>query len=147
MSKRMKICALVLMIIIFTTTMGFSSSENEEEIVAKLVTERIDAMNLYYSSQINEYEAKQRLKAVESGILLEDDIENLHTYFRTDIEEVKTYTFDEIDVTSSDSDVICAKVSIDWAVEGLAGSEAFCCCYSVICENEGEGFKLVQFYG
>ena len=147
MSKKMKITALILTIIVFTTTMGFSSSDSEEDIVEELITERINAMDLYYESQINEFEAKERLRAVENGTLLDEDIDNLHTYFRTDIEEIKEFDFQDIEITSSDEDVICAQVKLGWNIEGTDGKEILSCSYSVICENDGSGFKLVQFYG
>ena len=71
----------------------------------------------------------ETLEEIETDLLKKEDMSNIDLYFRTDIEQVRGYSFEDVSVTLSDGEMICAKVTIKWNSEGLQGSEEFCHTY------------------
>lgn len=140
----MKVLA-VTAVIGLATAMA-SAGGDDEQIVEELISKRTDAMSRFYASEINLKEAETLLKETEKGLLLETDLENLKNYFRTDIEPVTEYHFVGIEFTEKEEDLLCADVTMDWETAGMEGSERTRAYYSVICEKEGDSFKLVQFF-
>lgn len=137
---------LVLCFLIFTTALAFAGGDDRKDVVVKLVSGRTDAMNGFYGSQISYWEAARQLREVETGRLLDEDIDRLKNYFRTDIEYIEDYEIKKVTFTESGEDMLCAVVEMDWQISGTGGIESLNHCYSVICEKEGDAFKLVQFF-
>jgi len=119
---------------------------NNQAIVKQLVMGRIDAMNRFYASEISYMEASAALRSVEAGHLLEEDSTSLRRYFRTDIEEIQTYTISRIELKDRTADFLCAEVDIQWNVTGLDGAETLENTYFAMCEKDGEKFKLTEFF-
>ena len=140
----MKVLAITA--IVGLATAMASGGRDEEQIVEELISKRTDAMSRFYASEIDLKEAETLLKETEKGSLLEKDIENLRSYFRTDIEPVIKYQFTEIEFTEKEEDLLCADVTMDWETGGMEKNEKIRTYYSVICEKEGDSFKLVQFF-
>ena len=140
----MKVLAITA--IVGLATAMASGGRDEEQIVEELISKRTDAMSRFYASEIDLKEAETLLKETEKGSLLEKDIENLRSYFRTDIEPVIKYQFTEIEFTEKEEDLLCADVTMDWETGGMEKNEKIRAYYSVICEKEGDSFKLVQFF-
>lgn len=145
MKKRRLVCiAAVSLIVIFTT--AFAIAGSEEAIVKSLICQRTDTLSGFYAGEIDREYAVEKIKSIETSHLMEEDLQNIDLYFRTDIEQVKKYSITRIDITQSDEDMICADVSIRWQSEGIQGKEEFNCNYSVICCKEENAYKLAQFF-
>ena len=114
--------------------------------MAELVKMRTDIMNGFFCGQISYYDALAQIKSVEKGRLLEEDILAMKEYFQTDIEEVNNYKIRDIEITNADENLVCAVVSVDWEVSGIAGKEKITEIYSVIMEKDEKSYKLVQFF-
>lgn len=119
---------------------------NEQTVIKHLLSARIDAMNQFYASEISYMEASAALRRVEAGHLLEEDSTSLRRYFRTDIEEIQTYTISRIELKDRTADFLCAEVDIQWNVTGLDGAETLKNTYFTMCEKDGEAFKLTEFF-
>ena len=89
---------------------------------------------------------------VESGRLLQEDLQAFHDYFQTDLDEIMDYRVTVPKVTYRDEEVITALVCVDWKTAGLPTEEAlhpvqeFSAYYSVIIEKVENSYKLVQFF-
>ena len=119
---------------------------HNQNIVRQLITVRIDAMNQFYASEVSYMEASAELRRVEAGHLLEEESTNLRRYFRTDIEEIQTYTISRIELKDHTDNLLSAEVDIRWNVTGLDGPEMFENTYFAMCEKDGEKFKLTEFF-
>ena len=119
---------------------------HNQNIVRQLITARIDAMNHFYASEVSYMEASAELRRVEAGQLLEEDSTNLRRYFRTDIEEIQTYTISRIELKDRTDNLLSAEVDIQWNVTGLDGPEMFENTYFAMCEKDGEKVKLTEFF-
>lgn len=124
----------------------FASARSEEEILKDIISARTDILNDFYSGRIEKEEAIERITAIEGDNLLQEDIENIEKYFRTDIERIKKYSFKNIVVTKSKENMICADVTMTWDTEGTGGEESYESMYDVICYKEEKSYKLVQFF-
>lgn len=133
-------CAVIVM----ATT--FASAESDEEIVRSLICHRTDVLADFYSGEIDKDQVIDALKSSETGDLLEEDLNNIYLFFRTDVEQVKDYEITDVTITESDEKIICAEASVMWESVGLSGEEKFLCTYSVICSKENNEYKLAQFF-
>ena len=124
----------------------FASARSDEEILMDIISDRTDILNEFYSGRIEKDEAIERITAIEAENLLQDDIENIEKYFRTDIERIKSYSFKNIAVTKSKENMICADVTMLWDTEGAGEEESYESTYNVICYKEEKNYKLVQFF-
>ena len=125
---------------------GQLAESHDQNIIRHLIKTRIDAMNLFYASEVSYMEASAELRRVEAGHLLEEDSTNLRRYFRTDIEEIQTYTISRIELKDHTDNLLSAEVDIQWNVTGLDGPEQFKNTYFAMCEKDGEKFKLTEFF-
>ncbi len=145
----MGIAGISAALVLYASASAFAESftlANHQAIVKQLVMARIDAMNRFYASEMNYMEAAGELRRVESGDLLAEDTTNLRRYFRTDIEEVKSYRITQITIKEQTENLLCAAVEIQWDVSGLDGDDVLENEYFVICEKASETFKLVEFF-
>jgi predicted regulator of amino acid metabolism with ACT domain len=124
---------------------AFSAQEGDTEIVKGLISQRIDVLSGFYAGEIDKENAIEKIKEIESGNLLDEDIKNLDKYFQTDIDEVKKYEILTVEITESDEELIAANVTVYWDSMGIAGSECFQQEYRVICSKIDEEYKLLQF--
>ena len=152
--------AVILAILIGATSIGMAGIETEEEMVSRLVCQRNDAMIGYFANELSFWDAKKILMETESGTLLEEDLDSLRAYFCTDIDEVRSYEIENVEIHYADEELICGVVDISWETLGLEGEDAFCVKYSVICqaeyqdeaqnpkmaENSQKTYKIVQFF-
>lgn len=144
MRKKTAILAAVLLFMgIFTVN---SAACSDEAIVEDLICRRTEALSLYYAGEVNKEQTMETIKAVTTDFLRDEDLENLEKYFQCDLEQLMDYEIEDIDITYSDGDVICAFVTIKWKSEGLKGRDDFSHTYSVICEKEENLLKLSQFF-
>ena len=125
---------------------GQLAESHDQNIIRHLIKTRIDAMNQFYASEVSYMEASAELRRVEAGHLLEEDSTNLRRYFRTDIEEIQTYTISRIELKDHTDNLLSAEVDIRWNVTGLDGPEMFENTYFAMCEKDGEKFKLTEFF-
>lgn len=144
MKRRYKAALLASVVILACT--AIASADTEADVVTDLVAARTDAMSGFFAGELTREEALETLEEIETDLLKKEDMSNIDLYFRTDIEQVRGYSFEDVSVTLSDGEMICAKVTIKWNSEGLQGSEEFCHTYDVICIKEGNRYKLAQFY-
>ena len=144
MKRRYKAALLTSVVKLACT--AIASADTEADVVTDLVTARTDAMSGFFAGELTREEALETLEEIETDLLKKEDMSNIDLYFRTDIEQVRGYSFEDVSVTLSDGEMICAKVTIKWNSEGLQGSEDFCHTYDVICIKEGNRYKLAQFY-
>ncbi len=145
MKKRRAVCfSIICLIVIFTT--AFAIASGDEAVVKNLIYQRTDTLSGFYSGEIEREDAINKIKSIETSHLMEEDLENIDLYFRTDIERVKKYLIKDLNITQSDKDIICADVAIEWQSEGLSGEETFTCNYKVICLKEENVYKLAQFF-
>lgn len=145
MKKRGYMVIFTVAVIILAATI-LASAGGEEEIVKDLIKKRTDILSDFYAGRSEKKEAIEAIEEIEGGHLLKEDLQNINLYFQTDIEQTKKYDFEEVIITNSDSDIICADVTILWEAEGLSGSETFEVTYNVICELKDDSYKLVQFF-
>lgn len=103
-------------------------------------------MNEYFCGQIIYKDAADRIKNVETGRLLEEDLDAMKSFFQTDIEEIAEYKITKVDITDKDETFICAVVTVDWQVYGTDGSKSIEEIYSVIAQKYENSYKLVQFF-
>lgn len=144
MRKKTAVLAAVLLFMgIFTAN---SAACSDEAIVENLICRRTDALSLYYAGEVNKEKTMETIKAVTTDFLRDEDLENIEKYFQCDLEQLVDYEIEDIDITYSDGDVICAFVTITWKSEGLKGREDFSHTYSVICEKEENLHKIAQFF-
>lgn len=141
--KTALLAAVLLSMGIFTVNTAACS---EEAIVENLICRRTDALSLYYAGEVNKEKTMETINTVTTDFLRDEDLENLEKYFQCDLEQVLDYEIEDIDITYSDDDVICAFVTINWKSEGVKGRDDFSHTYSVICEKEENLLKLSQFF-
>lgn len=139
--RKLAVAALIIIVALIMT-----SGSGAESAVVSLVEQRTDILNNYYCGITTFKEASKAIETVESGSLLREDINNMHAFFQTDIEEVDSYEIRKVDITCEEEDLICAVVHMDWLTEGLSGKEKIEAVYSVIMEKTENSFKLVQFF-
>ena len=143
--------AAILTAVLGVAVLFSAGSTGGEGIVRSAICQRTEVMNDYFSGNLSYKEACKILKATESGVLLEEDIDSLKNFFATDIEEVCGYKINNIEINYEDEDIICAFVSINWVVRGLdelyrgSGTEEITGNYSIIIEKEDSTYRLAQF--
>lgn len=142
--KHIAVTAVVIAAVLMTT--AFALAGSEEKIVEDLINERTTTLNSYYDGGMQREEAREKIREIETGNLMEQDLENIDLYFQTDIDRIKEFELLSVKITESSEDMICADVYIKWDVETVTGNDSFMCGYSVICVKEGEDYKLVQFF-
>lgn len=158
--KYIGVFVAVCIVIMLTTV--FATADSSEKVVRTLIDRRTETLNLYYQGDMSREEATALIKEIESGNLMEKDLKNMEDYFQTDIERVKDYKISSVEITHEDEGMICADVSMQWKVENVEAIaldeevttaegkrekiDAFLCKYSVICQKEGDAYKLVQFF-
>lgn len=125
---------------------GQLTESHDQNIIRHLIMTRIDAMNLFYASEMSYIEASGELRKVEGGHLLEEDTTNLRRYFRTDIDDIQDYSISRIELKDRTDNLLSAEVDIQWNVTGLDGPEMFENTYFAMCEKDGEKFKLTEFF-
>ena len=140
------IIKLLVVIIGLGLATALASAGDDEDVVKTLISKRTDAMNGFFASELNYKEAEALLVEAEAGRLLEEDLQHLKDYFRTDIEYIESYQISQVEFTEAEENLLCANVTIDWELEGMQGEERYRCDYSVICEKYGDTFRLVQFF-
>lgn len=144
MRKKTAILAAVLLLMgIFTVN---SAACSDEAIVEELICRRTEALSLYYAGEVNKEKTMETIESVTTDFLRDEDLENLEKYFQCDLEQLVDYEIEDIDITYSDGDVICAFVTINWKSEGLKERDDFSHTYSVICEKEENLHKIAQFF-
>ena len=138
--KLLAVLVAALLILVLT-----SGSDIETD-MADLVRARTDIMNGYFCGHINYSDALEKIKEIEKGRLLEEDIQAMRDFFQTDIEEVNEYEIREVLLTNQDEEVVSGFVTVDWKVSGIDGKENFEQIYSVIMEKDEKNYKLIQFF-
>ena len=138
------IISIAAVIVLMTTVLAMAGSD--EKIVRDLIDERTVTLNNYYDGDMKKEEAREKIKKLETGNLMEQDLENIDLYFQTDIDRINEFEITSVKITHEDEDMICADVCIKWDVDTVTGSDSFICDYSVICVKEGNGYKLAQFF-
>ncbi len=123
-----------------------ASSSGPESEISMLVARRTDVMNEYFGGHILYNEAAERIEQIETGRLLEEDLEAMKSFFQTDIEDVTDYKITKVEITDIDNTLICAVVTVDWQVYGTEGNESIEGIYSIIAEKSENSYKLVQFF-
>ena len=144
MKNRGYIIFIAIIVVMFGS--AYANANSSENIVEDLVCKRIDTLSLYYAGQADEDETKEIIEEITTGHLRDEDLSNIHTYFQTEIEQIQKYEITKIDVTKADETMICAYVTIQWETKTLKGDDNFTHIYSVICENEKNSYKLLQFF-
>lgn len=139
--KKITVIPVILLI-----CMLIASGSGPESIISALVSQRTDIMNEYFCGQIIYKDAADRIKNVETGRLLEEDLDAMKSFFQTDIEEIAEYKITKVDITDKDETFICAVVIVDWQVYGTDGSKSIEEIYSVIAQKYENSYKLVQFF-
>ena len=134
--KHIAVTAVVIAAVLMTT--AFALAGSEEKIVEDLINERTTTLNSYYDGGMQREEAREKIREIETGNLMEQDLENIDLYFQTDIDRIKEFELLSVKITESSEDMICADVYIKWDVETVTGNDSFMCDYSVICVKEGE---------
>lgn len=145
-TKKKAIIGGIVACFILVTTTAIAMPTSEERIIEDLITTRNETLSEFYDGGLSIEEAGKTIKEIESGLLMEQDLDNLERYFQTDIDQVDGFEIKNIEVTKSDEDMICATVFIKWDIETVTGSDSFLCDYSVIVKKEKNSYKLVQFY-
>ena len=129
--KHIAVTAVVIAAVLMTT--AFALAGSEEKIVEDLINERTTTLNSYYDGGMQREEAREKIREIETGNLMEQDLENIDLYFQTDIDRIKEFELLSVKITESSEDMICADVYIKWDVETVTGNDSFMCDYSVIC--------------
>ena len=138
-----KVLAVITAAVILMVLTSGSGIKGE---MAGLIKARTDILNGYFCGHINYYDALRQIKEIETGSLMEEDIQAMRDNFQTDIEEVDEYKISEIELTFADEDLVCGVVTIDWHLSGTGGNETMQEIYSVIMEKHEKKYKLVQFF-
>ena len=138
------IISIAAVIVLMTTVLAMAGSD--EKIVRDLIDERTVTLNNYYDGDMKKEAAREKIKKLETGNLMEQDLENIDLYFQTDIDRINEFEITSVKITHEDEDMICADVYTKWDVDTVTGSDSFICDYSVICVKEGNGYKLAQFF-
>lgn len=144
--RKIKVMLVCIIILAAAVSFAFASSLSEKETVKDLIKVRTDTLSGFYAGKIEKEDAVEIINNIESDHLLKEDLQNIDLYFQTDIEQVKEYSFKNIKITDSDDYMICADVTMEWEAEGIDGEEVFSVTYDVICQKDGNNFKLVQFF-
>lgn len=143
MKKKILGAIILVLLIVIITPRNRNFGQNE---ITHLVVERANTMNNFYSNRIDYAAAACKLEEIESGNLLETDKNNLKCYFNTDIDLVQTCTVQSVSIKEETEDLLCADVNVYWCTSGLDGEVELTREYFVICEKDGEKFKLVGFF-
>lgn len=109
-----------LMISIFFVFTGLSF-DHEEEIIKELMTKRTDILESMLNDDISYEEGKRRLREVEEGKLLTDDMQMIERYADTDYDQVAGMNIYDIEKVSHVSDLITYSVSVNWTLSGYDG--------------------------
>ena len=72
-------------------TTAFALAGSEEKIVEDLINERTTTLNSYYDGGMQREEAREKIREIETGNLMEQDLENIDLYFQTDIDRIKEF--------------------------------------------------------
>ena len=146
MNKRYIIGFSVVCLVIMMAT-AFATADSNEKTVRTLINQRTETLRSYYDGKLEKSEAESIIREMESGNLLEQDLDNIEAYFQTDIDRVKDYSISAVNITYADGDMICAEVFMEWEVESVdSENSSFLCQYSAICQKEKNIYKLVQFF-
>mgnify|MGYP003369899776 CR=1 FL=1 len=144
--KKKHIAVTAVMIAAVLAATAFAMAGSDEKIVKDLINERTVTLNGYYDGSMQREEAGERIRKIETGNLMEQDLENIDLYFQTDIDRINEFELMNVDITESSEDMICAEVYIRWDVDTVTGKDSFMCDYEVICVKEGNDYKLAQFF-
>ena len=150
--KKQRWKRLFLVFLILTMQIMLVSGTDQDALIRNLVEERIEIMDAFFNGSMTEKDAAAALCRVESGRLLQEDLQAFHDYFQTDLDEIMDYRVTVPKVTYRDDEVITALVCVDWKTAGLPTEEAlhpvqeFSAYYSVIIEKVENSYKLVQFF-
>ena len=144
--KRKYFAAAAIVIAAVLMTTAFAMAGSDEKIVEDLINKRTATLSDYYDGDMQREEARQIISDIETGTLMEQDLDNIDRYFQTDIDRIKEFDLVSVKITEADEDMICADVNIKWDVETVTGNDSFMCDYDVILVKEGEAYKLAQFF-
>lgn len=131
------------------------TGNKNEMILTELIGQRIDIMNNFYMGSLTFDEAAEQLSQVEAENLLEEDCANLKKYFRTDIERIHQYQVRSIELSYEAENLLCGLVTIAWIIDEAEPEPGqtetpqkheFCADYSTIAQDNGDGYRLVQFF-
>lgn len=144
MKKRYIAAAIAIVAILFAAVIAAAGSE--EKIVRDLIINRTETLNGYYDGDMKREDAIASIRELETGNLMQQDIDNIDRYFQTDIDRINSFEIMSIKITESESDMICATVYMKWDIETVTGNDSFMCDYSIICIKEEKYYKLAQFF-
>ncbi len=146
MKIRRMICLYAITLCVLGVT-AYSLSGSDEAIVDNLICQRTDTLNDFYGGRLGKAETVEIIERIETEHQKEEDLQNINLYFQTDIEQVQAYEIEDIDITYTDEDMICANVTMGWILGELDENEdEIEVSYSVICKREENMYKLAQFF-
>lgn len=135
------ICAAVcIMALTFTAAAGKSDEERVEE----LLKQRTAVMNDMIFNRITDEEGEERLGEVETGALLERDMENITSFDDTDAESVENIEIVSVEKKGEVYDTINYETKIKWKIAGYDGWYSSTDVYSVGVLYEEDEYRLVS---
>lgn len=132
------------MIICISLLSGFSGT-SEHAAVEKLLRERVDIMQGFYSNELGAEEAEKLLYKIEDQPLLASEIRDLRAFADTDIDMVKDI---EIMTLEKVSDLYGRKsyqCEILWHMKSYSGDYIQSVDYNIVLKKGATGYKLSEF--
>lgn len=143
-NKRLRsACAAALAAIVALALLG-AAWQPETEIVEEMLHQRTHIMENVLAGKLSYDAGKEQLKEIETGKLLNDDLENLLASEETDIDRVKKMEVLHIERTSRMYDRMSFQASIYWTCNGLSGKYEETAEYHVGVSKSAGKYKLIS---
>lgn len=112
---------LCVLLIIFLTAGAAGKPADDNQVVKKLISERIEILNSYYSGNCNEEQSGEALRKIEKDSLLKNDIRLMAAYARTDIDQIADYRVRILSGRRTAYGIIKGKAEVKYLMKSTGG--------------------------
>ena len=143
MKKMFAINGCVILIMILTAG-ALAKPAEDNQVVKKLVAERIEILNAYYTGLQDAEETENDLEKIEKGALLKSDRALMQAYTATELDQITDYRIKIKNCRSTGFGIITGNLEIRYSMYGLKGTYQQTQDYYFTGEKENGGVRLTQ---
>ncbi len=142
--KKIHIINLCLLLIIFLTAGVTAKPETDSRIVKRLIGQRIEVLNSFYSGETTKEAAELSLEKLEKGRILKEDAALMKAYSRTDIDRIAGYKVKILSCRQTSFGIVKGKAEIHYIMEGQLGKRRETHRYFFTGEKEKDRLRLTS---
>lgn len=112
---------LCVLLIIFLTAGVAAKPADDNQTVRKIISQRIEILNSYYSGEKNAEQAKEALQKIEKDSILKNDIRLMAAYANTDIDQIADYKVKILSGRRTGYGIIKGKAEVKYLMRSTGG--------------------------